>query len=770
MTLLTPKSMVMRAVAVGFWIPLTVAAAPPQPAVTSLAAFHQLTNEQAAAHLPVDFDATVTFYRSYEGTLFVQDGDSAVYVRPLQPYLLSAGDRVHVHGLAQESFRPFVAGASVTVLHAGSRPQPAEASFGDLIRARLDCHFIRLRGRVLAADKTMSSDRPSTVVALLVEGGGPAEVQIENKNPDALPPLDADVEVTGVVAGRFDGKMQMTGIVVHAQSMADVRVLSAPPATPWSAAVTPMNEIISDVRSGNVSSRVRVQGTITYSIPGSAVVLQNGSRSLWVNTRTLNVGQIGHLADATGFPDVHDGFLRLANGEILDSGKAAPVQPVPVTWRDLTQSHRVFDLVSIEGTVVAAVREAGQDEYELDSRGHLFTAIFRHPAPSGAAAALPSMKAIRRGSRVRVTGICTLEDSNPFNADVPFDILLRSFDDIALVARPSPLTVANLIRAVGLLAVMVVAVFAWGWMLRRKVTRQTRALASRIEAEAATERYNAKVEQRRSKILEEINGPRPLADILREITELVAFRLGGAPCWCETNDGSIIGDVLAEPNGKRSVREEIPARSGLPLGYLCAALHRGTVQGAEEAQALFQGTRLATLAIETRRLYSDLVRRSEFDLLTDMHNRFSLEKQLDALVAQASQQSFGLIYVDLDEFKGVNDVHGHRVGDLYLQAVSARMKRQLRSGDLLARLGGDEFAAVVPSARTRMDLEEIAKRLEHCFDEPFRIEGFEVRGSASLGLALYPEDGITRESLLAAADGGMYAAKHASRQTQGKLK
>jgi len=154
-------------------------------------------------------------------------------------------------------------------------------------------------------------------------------------------------------------------------------------------------------------------------------------------------------------------------------------------------------------------------------------------------------------------------------------------------------------------------------------------------------------------------------------------------------------------------------------------------------------TALSSLAIETSHLYNDLRRRSEFDLLTDTHNRFSLDKHLDILIEEARNAAriFGFIYIDLDEFKQVNDLYGHHVGDRYLQEVAVRMKRQLRSHDLLARQGGDEFAALVSQVRSRAEVEEIAGRLEHCLDEPFRIDGFTVMGSSSIGIALYPEDG-----------------------------
>ena len=172
--------------------------------------------------------------------------------------------------------------------------------------------------------------------------------------------------------------------------------------------------------------------------------------------------------------------------------------------------------------------------------------------------------------------------------------------------------------------------------------------------------------------------------------------------------------------------------------------------------------------METRGLYSDLIHRSEFDLLTDIPNRFSLDTRLDVLMAEAARQEriFGLIYIDLDRFKEVNDRCGHRAGDEYLQQAALRMKAQLRPTDVLARLGGDEFAALIPSIRSRAEAEEVALRLERCFDEPLKVEGFVLQGSASVGIALYPEDATSRDRLLSAADAAMYAAKYTRREME----
>jgi diguanylate cyclase (GGDEF)-like protein len=83
---------------------------------------------------------------------------------------------------------------------------------------------------------------------------------------------------------------------------------------------------------------------------------------------------------------------------------------------------------------------------------------------------------------------------------------------------------------------------------------------------------------------------------------------------------------------------------------------------------------------------------------------------------------------------------------------------------MLARLGGDEFAVLVPRPHSRKDVEEIAQRLERSFDAPYSFDGYVLHGSASVGIALYPEDGTTRESLLSAADAAMYVVKQTKKQ------
>jgi len=746
------------------WTPAFGATAP--AALTTLQAIHVLSHAEAAQGLPVSFEGSVTYYNKSDIDLFVQENGLGIYVQTTMGANLALGDRVLVRGHMRDSFRPDIIGESVTVLRHGDLPRPLPADFDRMIGSQLDCMRVTVRAVVRSADMVVDGNRYNLYMHLLMDGGYIDATVIASNATMLKELLDSEVELTGVASGKFDSKNQLTGVLLQIPTLADVKILKRANMNPEALPITPMDEVLSGYHVRDFTRRIRVQGTITYFEPGSAIVLQSGTKSLWINTQSEKRQRLGNLADVTGFPNAGGGSLTMALGEILDTDVQLPITPRPVTEPELAAGTYEFNLVSTEGQVLTSVRQAAQDEYVLVSGGHVFSAIYHHMDEADGIQ-LPPMKLIPIGSQVRVTGISMVTyGSNPFQGPVSFSLLMRSFDDITVVAKPSWLTVRNLIWLVSLLVLVVLAFAVRQWILERKVHRQTVALANRIEAKAALERRMAQLEQRRSHILEDINGTRPLAEIIEHIAGMVSFTLHDSPCWCEIADGATLGSSSIGVLGQRILHQDILSQSGQVLGKMYAALGEHNENPGDEAEALAAGARLATLAIETRRIYSDLVYRSEFDQLTDIHNRFSLDKHLDHCIEEARQKAglFGLIYIDLNKFKLVNDLYGHHVGDLYLQEVALRMMRQLRSVDVLARLGGDEFAALIPAVRSRADVKEVAIRLERCFDEPFTVEGYVLQGSASVGIATYPEDGTTKDSMLTAADAAMYVGKQTGRQ------
>lgn len=153
------------------------------------------------------------------------------------------------------------------------------------------------------------------------------------------------------------------------------------------------------------------------------------------------------------------------------------------------------------------------------------------------------------------------------------------------------------------------------------------------------------------------------------------------------------------------------------------------------------------------------------DALTGLPNRVLMDDRISQSIALAERQaqSFAVIMMDLDRFKLVNDSLGHRAGDELLKEVGQRLKSVVRDVDTVARLGGDEFVLIIAPGPEREAAQQVAKRVIEVLQEAVRIAGVKIHTSPSIGIAFYPDDGMTIETLLANADAAMYFAKQRGR-------
>ncbi len=152
---------------------------------------------------------------------------------------------------------------------------------------------------------------------------------------------------------------------------------------------------------------------------------------------------------------------------------------------------------------------------------------------------------------------------------------------------------------------------------------------------------------------------------------------------------------------------------------------------------------------------------AHYDTLTDLPNRYFFEEYLKKHLfkAQRDQEKFALLFIDLDEFKDVNDNYGHQLGDLVLEKSAQRLKKLLRKSDMLARLGGDEFTLLCECPTAVHDSQTIAEKMIEELSRPLSLQGFEIQIGCSIGISIYPDDGEDIKTLLGNADIAMYRAK-----------
>ena len=174
---------------------------------------------------------------------------------------------------------------------------------------------------------------------------------------------------------------------------------------------------------------------------------------------------------------------------------------------------------------------------------------------------------------------------------------------------------------------------------------------------------------------------------------------------------------------------------------------------------------LFTDITSTKELQEQLERIAHYDALTDLPNRVLLADRLQQALAQCRRKNslVAVVYLDLDDFKTVNDSHGHGVGDALLVAVAQRMKDALREGDTLSRIGGDEFVAVLVNLEQAQSYQPAIERLLLAAAAPVIVDGLTLQVSVSIGVTLYPQDPADADLLLRHADQALYVAKQSGK-------
>lgn len=216
-----------------------------------------------------------------------------------------------------------------------------------------------------------------------------------------------------------------------------------------------------------------------------------------------------------------------------------------------------------------------------------------------------------------------------------------------------------------------------------------------------------------------------------------------------------------------------------PLNALMAQIDKIEKADYSASPTVRTGDELETISVNVNRLAEAVQEReaslehsraeleflSNHDALTNLPNRRYFGQHLEHVLtlAQREQEKFALFFIDLDQFKQVNDTLGHHIGDELLKRVAARLRNNIRASDTLARIGGDEFNILIERVHHLEELEPVVSKYLELFDAPFMVAGHDLNISASIGVALYPLDGHDSVTLVKNADMAMYKAKESGR-------
>jgi len=238
----------------------------------------------------------------------------------------------------------------------------------------------------------------------------------------------------------------------------------------------------------------------------------------------------------------------------------------------------------------------------------------------------------------------------------------------------------------------------------------------------------------------------------------------GRPLWI-TPDSRMSPDLLERtdvgPAAIYWLGVPLQGRNGM-VGALVVRGYKADVQYTEQDMRMLQFISIqVAAAIERKQMFTRLEHAALYDPLTDLPNRRLFEDRLQNALALARRDDtkLALLFLDLDQFKQVNDEHGHAIGDLLLQELARRISACIRESDTVSRIGGDEFLVLLHGVQSPADALVVAETIRTMICQPVVLDEVELSLSPSIGIAHFPEHGIDHRQLIRCADEAMYGAK-----------
>jgi PAS domain S-box-containing protein len=458
------------------------------PLLTHAAQIRQLSPQEVEKAYPVHLRGVVTYYDSVAPNLFVQDSTAGIWVdvagaaNPPRP-----GQLIDLEGVVGPGFTPIVAKAHWTVVGSGAMPRPQTVVFSELATGADDSQWVQIEGIV----RSFMLEAAGNVLVIDVStAGGVIKVRIPDYHaPFPMDLIDANVRFRGVCGTSFNRQNQLVSVHLFVPGLRNLVVVDPALSDPFSMPTSPIGSLATFAARGINVHRVKLKGIVTAQLPGRGLFVKDVTGGLYVQSQDGGVVQPGTEIEAVGFPALGEYTPVLRSARFRPTSRHQVLTPFRITPKEALFGSYDAQLVEIEGVLQADRPDnAGGHILVTESGNLVFHALIDHARIQSP---WPNLLA---GTKMRLTGICSVRTDENGNAS-EFRIILRSPQDIAVLARPPWLNASHALSLLGLLVAVIVGALVWVLSLRRRVLRQTGVIRRQIETEAHLEqRYRSLID------------------------------------------------------------------------------------------------------------------------------------------------------------------------------------------------------------------------------------------------------------------------------------
>ncbi len=455
---------------------------PPYRVLTNAAQVRALPLTDAATPLPVRLRGVVTAINP-KMSVFLQDDTGGTFFTQISTndFGLAPLDDILVEGFTHVGlFMSGIRGAKVRKLGRAELPPPVPVTYDDLLSGRYHYQRVQITGIVRAVTFHVLRMSPTLTLAL-----GPRKIEVEIVVPGVtnLPPLvDARIRIAGLAAGYINARHQLQSPQVLVSRLEDLQIEFKPPREPFEGPLVPATSLMNFDPAGASGHRVRVRGVVTHQQPGQAVFLRDGPDGLAVRTKQASAAKPGDILEAAGFPAMGRFSAYLEDAAFRIVGHTFPPTPILTSVEEVMRGTNDANLVTLEGKVLDVIESKAEAVLVVGDGNTAFRARLPRKPPS-----------LRNGSGVLLSGVCLVQDSTSdtgsrFRANpLEMELLLRSPDDIAIIARPPAWSPYRFAAAAGILLGVSLIAGVWVVLLRRRVAEQAEVIHNKVQREAALE-------------------------------------------------------------------------------------------------------------------------------------------------------------------------------------------------------------------------------------------------------------------------------------------